>query len=243
MALALDDDWRPEFRVAALPSYKAHRVAQEGDEPDEVDPQMAILAEIAEALGIPALRSPGFEAEDVIATLAAREPGPVEIVTGDRDLFALVRDARVRVLYTLRGVSELALVDAEWIEAKYRIPGDRYMDYALLRGDPSDGLPGVRGIGERTAAELLRRYGSLDAILDARDLAPHIRARLTASREYLHAARRVVPPVADCPIEGAPAELPERPADAERLDALAARYRVGAAIERLRAAVARARAS
>lgn len=241
IALTLDDDWRPAFRVAALPSYKTHRVAAEGDAPDEVEPQIPILAELAGAFGIPALRSRGYEAEDVIATLAARERGDVEIVTGDRDLFALVRDPRVRVLYTLRGVSELAVVDEAWIRAKYGIPGDRYLDFALMRGDPSDGLPGVRGIGERTAAELLRRYGSLEAVLKAPDLAPHLRARFAASREYLEAARRVVPPVTDCPIEGDVAPLPERPAHPRRLAELAARYGVAPAVERVRAALAATR--
>lgn len=243
IAVAFDDDWRPAFRVAALPSYKTHRLATDPDaEEDEVEPQLPIIAEILGALGVACARCAGLEAEDAIASLARRERGPVEIVTGDRDLFALVRDPRVRVLYTLRGVSELAVVDEAWIRAKYGIPGDRYLDYALLRGDPSDGLPGVRGIGPVTAAGLLRKYGSLDLILAARDLAPHLRARFTAAGEYLEAARRVVPMVDHCPVEGDAAPLPPRPADPKRLVALAARYGVEPAIDRVRVALAATRA-
>ncbi|MGH2498493.1 MAG: 5'-3' exonuclease, partial [Candidatus Limnocylindria bacterium] len=185
LVVALDADWRPAFRVEALPSYKTHRLATgEAEAEDEVEPQLRVLVELFDAFGISVAQAEGYEAEDVIATLSRRARGAVEIVTGDRDLFALVRDPRVRVLYTLRGVSELAVVDEAWIAAKYGIPGDRYLDYALLRGDPSDGLPGVVGIGEKTAAELVRRYGALQAVLDARDLSPSIRARLNAARSY-----------------------------------------------------------
>ncbi len=194
-------DWRPDFRVALLPEYKTHRVATKGDPPDEVEPQLILIAEVLQALGVSVANAPQCEAEDVIATLTARFEGPIEIVSGDRDLFALVRDPRIRVLYTLRGVSELATVDQRWVHDKYGIPGDRYLDYAVLRGDPSDGLPGVRGIGEKTAAFLLTKYGSLDGILAATDVAPSIRAKLNAGRDYLAAARRVVAPATDCQVE------------------------------------------
>src|SRR5206468_454022 len=189
--VALDADWRPQFRVDAMPTYKSHRVAGPADPPDPVDPQMKVIVEILDAFGISVAAAEGYEAEDVIATLVERLGGPVEIVTGDRDLFALVRDPDVRVLYTLRGVSELAIVDEGYVAKTYGIPGDRYLDYAILRGDPSDGLPGVRGIGEKSAAELVRRYGSLEGILAARDLSPSIRAKLAVSGDYLDAARRV----------------------------------------------------
>src|SRR5207245_6251885 len=143
LVVALDADWRPQFRVDAMPSYKSHRVAGPDDPPDPVDPQMKIIVEMLDAFGISAAAAEGYEAEDVIATLAARADGLVEIVTGDRDLFQLVRDPNVKVLYTLRGVTELAHVDEAWIHAKYGIPGDRYFDYAVLPGDASHGLPGV----------------------------------------------------------------------------------------------------
>lgn len=235
---ALDHDWRPAFRVEALPTYKTHRVAGPDDPPDDVGLQFPILQEIFAAIGLSFAEAEGFEAEDVIATIAAREPGPIEIVTGDRDLFALVGDPRVKVLYTLRGVSELAEVDAAWIAKKYGIPGDRYLDYALLRGDPSDGLPGVAGIGEKTASDVLRRYGSLDAALGAPDLNPSVRQKLRASADYLAAARRVVAPVRDAPVRGGDGAIPRAPRDPARARALAERYRLVGAVDRLVAALA-----
>src|SRR5206468_156286 len=135
---------------------------------------------------------PEWRASDgtlVNASLVERMSGPAEIVTGDRDLFALVKDPNVRVLYTLRGVSELAHVDEAWIRAKYGIPGDRYYDYAVLRGDPSDGLPGVHGIGEKTASALVAKHGSLDAILTATDVSNTIRAKLRADADYVEIVR------------------------------------------------------
>lgn len=231
--VALDADWRPQFRVDALPTYKTHRLAQTEEEIDPVAPQMVLLERILDAFGISTASAAGFEAEDVIATLARRTTEPVEVVTGDRDLFALVADPHVRVLYTIRGVSELAQVDRAWVEQKYGIPGDRYIDYALLRGDPSDGLPGVAGIGEKTASQLLRRYGSLEGILAASDLSPTVRARLKASADYLAAARRVVAPVTDCPVTGGDGSIPSRPARAEELAEIAKRYSLTVSVTRL----------
>lgn len=233
LIVALDHDWRPAFRVEALPTYKTHRLAGPDDPPDDVGLQFPILLELFDAIGISYAEAVGFEAEDVIATIAAGARGPVEIVTGDRDLFAVVRDPDVRVLYTLRGVSQLAEVDEAWIAAKYGIPGDRYLDYALLRGDPSDGLPGVAGIGEKTASALLRRYGSLDAVEAAADLDPAIRRKLVASASYLAAARRVVAPVVDCPVQGGDGSLPRVPREPDRLAAIATRVRLDGAVRRL----------
>lgn len=236
--VALDDDWRPQFRVAALPSYKSHRVAGPDDPPDPVEPQIELIVVLLEAFGITTVAAADHEAEDVIATLVQRVEGPVEIVTGDRDLFALVKDPNVRVLYTLRGVSELAYVDETWIRTKYGIPGDRYFDYAVLRGDPSDGLPGVRGIGEKTASHLVAKYGSLDGILSAPDLSATIRARLRADGDYLAAARRVVWMARDAPVTGGDGTLPRTPPDPERLAGLAERYSLTGAVERLKDALA-----
>lgn len=235
---ALDNDWRPAFRVEALPTYKTHRVGGPDDPPDDVGLAFPILQEIFEAIGLSFAEADGYEAEDVIATLAARDAGAVEVVTGDRDLFAIVRDPRVKVLYTLRGVSELAEVDEAWIANKYGIPGDRYLDYALMRGDPSDGLPGVRGIGDKTASEVLRRHGSLDGALAAADLNAAVRAKLAASAAYLEAARRVVAPVADCDVHGGDGAIPRAPRDPSRLRALAERYRLIGGVERLVAVLA-----
>jgi len=190
LAVAVDEDWRPAFRVDALPSYKTHRVS---DEPDPVAPQEELGREVLAALGVAVAGAEGFEAEDVIATLAARAREPVEIVSGDRDLFALVRDPKIRVLYPVTGVTKLLVVDEAEIHRRYGIPGRTYIDFALLRGDPSDGLPGVAGIGEKTAARLLAQYGSLDRILAARDLPPAVARRLAAGRDYLARTPLFVP--------------------------------------------------
>ena len=235
--VALDADWRPQFRVDALASYKAHRVAGPDDPADPVEPQIALIIEVLAACGISTGRSEGHEAEDVIASIAKRTDGPVEVVTGDRDLFALVRYPHVRVLYTLRGVSELAVVDQAWVNAKYGIPGDRYMDYAILRGDPSDGLPGIAGIGEKTASDLLRRYGSLDGILAAKDVSPTIRAKLNRGAEYLVGARTVVALAEDCAVEGGTGAIPDAlPADG-RLTALSDRLGIAGPLDRLQGAL------
>src|SRR6266404_5818186 len=197
LGIAVDEDWRPAFRVEALPAYKAHRVS---DEPDPIAPQEALGREVLGALGIAVIGAEGFEAEDVIATLAARAREPVEIVSGDRDLFALVRDPDVRVLYPLVGVTKLLQVDEAEITRRYGIPGRAYGDFAILRGDPSDGLPGVPGIGEKTASKLIAEHGSIETLLASPSVPPSVARRLDAARDYLAAAMRVVLPVIDVPL-------------------------------------------
>jgi 5'-3' exonuclease len=236
VGIAVDDDWRPAFRVDALPSYKAHRVAEDEEE-DAIGPQEAFGRALLSALGLAVVGAAGFEAEDVIATLAAATPGRVEIVSGDRDLFALVHDPRVAVLYPLRGVSNLLLVDEAEITRRYGVPGRTYLDFALLRGDPSDGLPGVKGIGEKTAAKLIAEHGSLDAVLEADGLPPAVTRKLEAGREYLAAARRVVPPVADVPLGAVDLGLPRTPADPAALARLTREHRLEGAVRRLAAAL------
>lgn len=232
VAFEFGEDWRPQFRVSALPEYKSHRVAEEGAPPDEVGPQIVVIEEVLRAIGIATANAGECEAEDVIATLTTRYDGLIEIVSGDRDLYSLVRDPRITVLYTLKGVSELAHVDQAWVHAKYGIPGDRYLDYAILRGDPSDGLPGVRGIGEKTAAALLTKYGSLEGILAATDLSATIKAKLNAGRDYIVAARRVVSPVLDCHVPEISGALPSGVPRAD-IDALAKRYGIEGSTRRV----------
>jgi len=234
VAFEFGSDWRPQFRVTLLPEYKSARVATGDEPPDEVEPQLLIIAEMLKALGISIANASECEAEDVIATLTTKIEGPIEIVSGDRDLYTLVRDPRIRVLFTVKGVSELAAVDQAWITAKYGIPGDRYMDYAILRGDPSDGLPGVRGIGDKTASQLLAKYGSLDGILAATDLSPTVRAKLNASKDYVVAARTVVGPVLNCEIEvTGDGSIPNSPPEPMHVAALAQRYGVEASTRRV----------
>ena len=218
--------------VALIPEYKSHRVATDDSPPDEVEPQLIMIAEVLRAIGVAIASSEECEAEDVIATLTTKFDGLIEVVSGDRDLFTLVRDPRITVLYTLRGVTELAHVDQRWIHAKYGIPGDRYLDYAILRGDPSDGLPGVRGIGEKTASTLLSKYGSLDGILAAKDVSATIKARLHAGKDYIHAARTVVAPVLDCKVGKVDGALP-RGELTPRVSELAERYGIKASVRRV----------
>jgi 5'-3' exonuclease len=244
-----DEDWRPAFRVAALPSYKAHRLASDGAEeivPDELSPQVPVLVDVLAAAGIERVGAPGFVADDVIGTLATRARGPVDVVTGDRDLFQLVDDARgVRVLYTARGIADLEFVDQSAVSAKYGIPGRAYADFAVLRGDPSDGLPGVAGIGAKTAAALVTAFGSLAAIRDAaaRTAVPRppltaaVLKKLHAAADYLEAAPAVVAVARTIdlpPVEGA---LPRQPADADELATLAARHGLESSLRRLGAAL------
>ncbi|NUP78397.1 MAG: 5'-3' exonuclease, partial [Nonomuraea sp.] len=212
LAATMDADWRPAFRVAAIPTYKAHRVAHGNAEevPETLVPQIAVINEVLDALGIARPESPGYEADDVIGTLTHQATGAVEIVTGDRDLFQLVDDSRpVRVLYTARGIRNLQFVDEAFVTAKYGIPGRAYADFATLRGDPSDGLPGVPGVGEKTAAALITRFGTLDALLAALDegvtegFPAGSRTRLAAARDYLAAAPAVVEVASDAPLPAA----------------------------------------
>ena len=237
VAMEFGSDWRPEFRVKLLPEYKSQRVAADDAPPDEVQPQLDIIAEVLRARGIAVASSTECEAEDVIATLTQRFDGPIEVVSGDRDLFTLVRDPRITVLYTLRGVTELAHVDQAWVKAKYGIPGDKYMDYAIMRGDPSDGLPGVRGIGEKSASALLAKYGSLDAILAAHDLSASVSAKLRAGKDYIRAARTVVGPVLDCNMGEVSGALPTHAPD-PRVGELAERYGIVASVKRVAEALA-----
>jgi 5'-3' exonuclease len=242
LVACLDADWRPAFRVAALPSYKTHRVGPYGGEaePPGLTPQVPVIEAVLAALGIAALGVPGFEADDVIGTLAAREAEPVEVVSGDRDLFQVVRDdPPVHVLYTGKGVSKLQVFGEAEVAEKYGIPGRGYADFATLRGDPSDGLPGVPGIGERTAAALVSRFGSLAGMLAALDsgspagFPPGARARLGAARDYLQAAPAVVRVRTDLPIGDLDDRLPPAPADPEQLVALSERWSLDAPLNRL----------
>ncbi|MFI7127028.1 5'-3' exonuclease H3TH domain-containing protein [Nonomuraea sp. NPDC050153] len=242
LAATMDADWRPAFRVQAIPTYKAHRVAHGNTEevPEALVPQIAVIHDVLDALGIARPESPGYEADDVIGTLTHRAPGAVDIVTGDRDLFQLVDDARpVRVLYTARGIRNLQIVDEAFVTAKYGIPGRAYADFATLRGDPSDGLPGVAGVGEKTAAALITRFGSLDALLQALDAGvtdgfpAGSRTKLAAARDYLRAAPAVVEVASDAPLPDTDLTLPAKPRDPEALVALADRHGLDGPLNRL----------
>jgi len=227
-----DDDWRPAPRVEAYAGYKADRPP----DPEGLLPQFAILREILASTEMAQAGAPGWEADDAIAALCARAEGGtrLDIVTGDRDLLQLVRDdVPVRVLFTTRGVKDLAYFDEAAVLAKYGVSPQRYVDFAILRGDPSDGLPGVKGVGEKTAQALVTRYPTLDALLaDVAAQPPRLRASLDAHRDYLAAMRLVVPVRGDVEVR---MEVGGR--DDARLDELRERYKVNGPIRRLRAAL------
>ncbi|MCP3817180.1 5'-3' exonuclease [Streptomyces sp. A3M-1-3] len=246
LVACMDADWRPHWRVELIPSYKAHRVAVEAevgpDEeevPDTLAPQVPIIEAVLDAVGIARVGVAGYEADDVIGTLATHAKGPVDIVTGDRDLYQLVSDARqARVLYPLKGVGTLAITDEAVLREKYGVDGPGYVDLALLRGDPSDGLPGVPGIGEKTAAKLLDAYGDLAGIMAAVDdprskLTPSQRKRLDESRAYVAVAPTVVRVATDVPLPDFDPALPIEPRDPATLDELAAQWGLGGALQRL----------
>jgi len=242
LVACMDADWRPAFRVALLPSYKAHRLAPTGGEtvPDALTPQVPVIEALLDAIGIAHVGVDGFEADDVIATLAHRCTGSVDVVTGDRDLFQLVRDDKpVRIVYTARGVGKSEVVDEAGVTAKYGIPGRAYADFAVLRGDPSDGLPGVAGVGEKTAAALVSRFGELDALLKALDsdddagFPAGARNKLRAAREYLDAARVVVATRVDADVPKLDDALPTSIRDPEALLELVRRYGVATPVQRL----------
>jgi len=242
----LDDDWRPAFRVAAIGSYKEHRARPDGSEqvPEALNAQIPVIFDVLSAAGVAMAAAKGFEADDVIGTLAAHADGPVEVVTGDRDLFQLVDDERgVRILYTARGIGRLQVIDEAAVAERYQIPGRGYAAFAALRGDPSDGLPGVPGVGEKTAAALVRAFGSIEAMLAALD-AGHggwpggSRAKLVAARKYLETVLPVVHVASDAPVIGTDGELPVRPPDPAALAALDERWELGSSLGRMMSALA-----
>ncbi|WP_240660165.1 5'-3' exonuclease [Streptomyces sp. WAC 01529] len=246
LVACMDADWRPHWRVELIPSYKAHRVAEEVERgpdaeeiPDTLSPQVPVIEAVLDALGIARVGVQAYEADDVIGTFAGRATGPVDIVTGDRDLYQLVDDARgIRVLYPLKGVGTLQITDEAWLREKYGVDGPGYVDLALLRGDPSDGLPGVPGIGEKTAAKLLDAFGDLAGIMAAVDdprskLTPSQRKRLDESRAYVAVAPKVVRVAGDVPLPDVDVALPREPRDPVALEELAERWNLGGSLQRL----------
>jgi len=240
-----DNDWRPQWRVDLIPSYKTHRVVRPvaggvdiEETPDPLEVQIPMIEAVLEAFGIAVIGADGYEADDVIGSLASQTKGGVDVVTGDRDLFQLVDDERpVRVVYTLRGLTNLDVLDESAIAAKYHIPGRAYADFAALRGDPSDGLPGVAGVGEKTAAALVRTFGTVEAMLAAIEAGHggfpmNSRPKLAAARDYLDVAPAVVRVATDAPVPDVDGTLPLTPAAPDRLAALDERWDLGSSLRR-----------
>jgi 5'-3' exonuclease len=228
----IDADWRPAFRVAAYPGFKANRP----EEPEELTPQLGLIDKVLDAAGIARAEAEGLEADDVIATMSHSTGGDDRdaIVTGDRDLLSLVRDPNVRLLFTVKGVRELKVFDEEEVQRSYGIPAKAYSDFATLRGDPSDELPGVRGIGPKIAADLLARFGSLDNLMQNLQTVPaQLRTRLAASADYLEAMKIVVPLVTDAEVVVSRSHPPER----DQLAVISKERNLTGAVSRLLAAI------
>jgi 5'-3' exonuclease len=252
LVCAWDNDWRPQWRVDLIPSYKAHRVVAERpgpkpdieEVPDPLERQVPIILEVLEAFGLCVVGADGYEADDVIGTLATGAPMPVDVVTGDRDLFQLVDDkAGVRILYIAKGVGNHERVTDEVVVGKYSVLPSQYADFATMRGDASDGLPGVPGIGEKTAASLLLKFGDLRGILAAAadpesDLSPSPRRRILDAADYLEVAPTVVAVARNLDLPAYDATLPSGPADTSVLEELAERYNLGSPVKRLSAVLA-----
>jgi 5'-3' exonuclease len=249
---AWDNDWRPQWRVDLIPSYKSHRVVAAipgprpdiEEVPDPLEVQIPVILEVLAAVGLCVVGADGYEADDVIGTIATGASMPVDVVTGDRDLFQLVDDAHgVRILYIARGVGNHERMTDHVVVEKYSVLPSQYADFATMRGDASDGLPGVAGIGEKTASSLLLKFGDLQGIMAAAadpesEMSPGPRRRILDAADYLEVAPTVVAVARDIDLAAYDARLPSEPHDSERLDELAEKYNLESPVKRLRAALA-----
>ena len=248
----LDGDWRPSWRTDLIPEYKANRIEEESDdgslsdaaeELEILEAQVPVIMEVLDAIGIPLIGIDDYEADDVIATLSVREPGPTFIVTGDRDLFQLVDDKRkVKVAYIAKGISQHELVDLKWIKNRYEIPGDRYALFATFRGDPSDGLPGARGIGPKGAATIANSFATIEEVIEAANnsnskLSASLQKKILESAEYLRKAEIVVNCVDDLRLPKGPFNLPKKVVNSKVLETLAKSYGIDSSVKRLLSAL------
>lgn len=238
----IEGDWRPSWRVDLFPAYKANRLEDESDveeEPETLTPQIPVLLDLLDACGIPMVGVDDYEADDVMATFAVREKGPIRIVTGDRDLFQLVDDRRdVKVVYLAKGISQHDLVDISWVANKYGIPGDRYALFAMFRGDPSDGLPGVKGIGEKGAALIANNFASVDEALAGAKaghevLSASLAKKIIEGADYLKIAPTLVNCARDVAIPSMKIAMPTKPEDLSAIYAIKDEYGLGASVDRL----------
>jgi 5'-3' exonuclease len=242
----IEGDWRPSWRVDLFPAYKANRLEDDSDveeEPETLTPQIPVLLDLLDAFGIPMVGVDDYEADDVMATFAVREKGPIRIVTGDRDLFQLVDDKRdIKVVYLAKGISQHDLVDISWVANRYGIPGDRYALFAMFRGDPSDGLPGVRGIGEKGAALIANNFASVDEALTGAKaghevLSASLAKKIIEGTEYLKIAPTLVNCARDVAIPKMEIAMPKKPNDLSEIYAIKDEYGLGASVDRLIAAL------
>lgn len=243
LVACIEGDWRPSWRVALFPDYKANRIEEgsedEEEEPDTLTPQIPILLDLIDAFGITVIGIDDYEADDVMASYAVQHEGPVRIVTGDRDLFQMVDDDRnVAVVYLAKGLSQHELVDKQWVANRYEIPGDRYALFAMFRGDPSDGLPGVKGIGVKGAAHIANHFHSVEDVISAAEenhslLTPALIKRILAGRDYLAIAPTLVQCAKDISLPDVSLSLPKYPKDLKVIREMQEKYALGASVDRL----------
>jgi 5'-3' exonuclease len=242
---AIEGDWRPSWRIDLFPGYKANRVDDSGeeDEPDLLTPQIPILLEILDEFDIPIVGADDYEADDVIATYSKSENGPIRIATGDRDLFQLVDHGRdVKIIYLAKGISNHDLVDEKWIEKKYGIPGDRYALFSMIRGDVSDGLPGIKGIGEKGAAEIANQFQDINEVLSAVDLnleklSPKYLKKFQESSDYSRVMEKLVMCATDVPVPKIDKSVARGQELSKNLKNLKERYGLGSSIDRFHSAI------
>jgi 5'-3' exonuclease len=240
---AWDNDWRPAWRVELVPSYKTHRLeVPSGREevPDTLSPQIDAIAAILDAWGVARIGIDGFEADDVIASVAAQHQGRSFVVTSDRDLIQVVTDQVSLLLQVSGGVESWPVLDPEAIESKYGVSPRKYLSMAALRGDPSDGLPGIPGIGDKTASALINTYGTLEALVQAsgandpeKPLTPRLAERICAGGDYLDAAMAVITAETRLPVSAWTVEIPYEPVDMQTLNDLALHWGVEKYVDEL----------
>jgi len=237
----LEGDWRPSWRVDLFPEYKLNRIDDSGEEaePDTLSPQIPVLLDVLDAFGFATLGVDDYEADDVIATLSKSERGPIRIASGDRDLFQLVDDKKdVKIVYLAKGLSNHDLVDIDWISKKYEIPGDRYALFAMIRGDASDGLPGLKGIGEKGAALIAKSFAQMQDVVQAAEnedelLPKTLAKKVLASKEYARIAPKLVNCALDVPIPSMNIDLPKKPKSLTKIKELQSEYGLGSSVDRL----------
>lgn len=245
IALCLDGDWRPSWRVELFPDYKSNRLVgdEDEDEPDTLTPQIPVIIDLFESLGFPIVGADDYEADDVIATLTSHEPGSVRVATGDRDLFQIVSDEKdVKIVYLAKGISSHDLVDESWIADKYQIPGDRYALFAMIRGDASDGLPGIKGIGEKGAAHLANQFPDMESLLtDVTGKSPKTPEKfvkkILSDLDYAKKATRLVTCASDVRLPEIDLTVPKEPSDSSNLQKLEMDFGLKTSIQRLKSAL------
>ncbi len=254
IAICLDDNWRPQWRVDLYPGYKLNRVDSESveeggeEEPDLLTPQIGPIIELCTLLGLHPISVEDQEADDVIATLATspavtQSSKSVRVMTGDRDLFQLLKFPHdIQVIYLAKGISQHELVDSGYIENRYGIPFDRYGLFAAIRGDASDGLPGIKGMGEKGAAAIVKSFTSMKEIIvaaqsDSMELASIHRKRILADLDYARIAEDIVTCRTDLVVADDDLSKWREKSDLIEFRRRAKEWELGSTIERITAAL------